>query len=439
MAFDVHLVLNPLSTSARPRVCTLCCNLTSSLLASAAPRRARAPRRFGDRRRRASARSMRDTARVVSSSSSSSRNDVASSSSSSRRGARAPRAAAVALADALLLLLACGARVGTVSLARADSASDAIERAISRSRGLQAFGAFDRLLERLREATCAANAATCESVYESTRRELWMTLGRDAIGCGVGEDEDATWNAIDQTNTQGGFETLLGKCVRPFLGDLEAEVLSLATTFLKRVSLQRADVKAVVEANDEKAGRNASNTTREDLDTLYPAYLPNLAPVATELTGFSATRPVVVTADADLNVYDASVRAAIQEKIDAWKASNLAKRRGATEAFPIEYARQVEKEREEYLRSVGQEPEYWRYYLKHPYHKAHYDKELKCQGRPASDKLCHRPVVPKVGYTHAEDGTRLLSVSGEPLASDYKDYNQPYLYPEYQPNITGAT
>lgn len=381
---------------------------------------------------------MRDATRVASSrSSSSSRNDLASSpSSSSRRRARAPGAAAVALADALLLLLACDARVGTVSLARADAASDAVERAISLSRGLQAYGAFDRLLERLREATCAANAATCESVYERTRRELWMTLGRDAIGCGVGEDEDATWNTIDQTNTQGGFETLLRKCVRPFQGDLEAEVLNLSTTFLKRVSLERADVKAVVEANDEKAGRNASNTSREDLDALYPVYLPNLAPVATELTGFSPTRPVVVTVDADLTVYDANVRAEIRAKIDAWKASSLEKRRGATEAFPILYARQVEKERENHLRSLGIEPEYWSYYLKHPYHKAHYDKELKCEGRPASDTLCHRPIVQMVGYTHAEDGTRLQSVSGEPLASDYKDYNQPYLYPEYQPDIT---
>ena len=385
-------------------------------------------------------RSMGAASRVASSqfsSSSSSRNDVASS--PSRRRARAPRAAAVALADALLLLLACGARVGTVSLARADAVSDAVERAISRSRGLQAYGALDRLLERLREATCAANAETCESVYESMRRELWMTLGRDAIGCGVGEDENATWSAIDETNTQGGFATLLGECVRPFLGDLEAEVLSLSATFLKRVSLQRADVKAVLDMNDEKAGRNASSTSRLDLDALYPAYLPNLAPVATELTGFSTTRPIVVTADGDLDIYginDANVVNTITAKLDSWKSSNLAKRRGDTEAFPNDYVRQVEKEREEHLRSRGEEPEYWRYYLKHPYHKAHYDKEIKCEGRPASDTLCHRRVVQQIGYTHAEDGTRLLSVSGEPLPSDYKDYNQPYLYPEYQPNFT---
>ena len=80
--------------------------------------------------------------------------------------------------------------VSSRSLARpvaADEYSATVERAISRSGGLQAIGAVDGLLEHLRVSLCEGDEAGC-ALYETARKDLWLSLGRDAI-CGAGEDD----------------------------------------------------------------------------------------------------------------------------------------------------------------------------------------------------------------------------------------------------------
>ena len=138
------------------------------------------------------------------------------------------------------------------TLVRGDEYSVNIERAIVNSKGLQAVGALDALSARLLEALCESDETSCEA-YETTRKSLWLTFGNDYI-CQVGSDADATWNAIDTTSTQGGIAVLLSKCSRAWLGDLEQAVLNLAPRFLAQASLQRADVAAVIAANDAAAG-----------------------------------------------------------------------------------------------------------------------------------------------------------------------------------------
>lgn len=324
----------------------------------------------------------------------------------------------------------CAVVVALVTASRADEYASAVERAVANSRGLQAFGAADRLLTRVRESLCAANENTCENEYESTRKDLWLTLGREVL-CGVGTDADSTWETIRRTNTQGAFAVLLSKCVRPWSGDLEASVLDLSLRFIARASLQRDDVNSVIVANDLKSG--LTTTANSDFDVNHPSYIPGLAPVPTEITGFSETRPVVVTATEQPNETeydDPDVARTIAEVRKAWSTAPKSSA-GATEAFPSEYAKRVEKEREGHLAKLGVQSEYREKYLKHPYVKAHYDRATKCAGAAEDDDLCLKRVVPRIGYTHAEDGTRLLSVYGTPLPSDYIDFNQPYTYGEY--------
>ena len=152
------------------------------------------------------------------------------------------------------------------TLVRGDEYSVNIERAIVNSKGLQAVGALDALSARLLEALCESDETSCEA-YETTRKSLWLTFGNDYI-CQVGSDADATWNAIDTTSTQGGIAVLLSKCSRAWLGDLEQAVLNLAPRFLAQASLQRADVAAVIAANDAAAaramGRRRGTTTKDD-------------------------------------------------------------------------------------------------------------------------------------------------------------------------------
>jgi len=240
---------------------------------------------------------------------------------------RRDRRAVERLHRAFVLLLVV---VSSRSLARpvaADEYSATVERAISRSGGLQAIGAVDGLLEHLRVSLCEGDEAGC-ALYETARKDLWLSLGRDAI-CGAGEDEEATWTAVDRTNTQGGFAVLLSLCSSPWLGDLEAEVVDLASSFLARASLTREDVKRVIEANDAAAERRAT-TASDDLTTLHPSYVPELAPVATEidaLSGFGYDRPVVVTAVAPSDEAARGFNGDVQGKVDDARAAG-ARRRG---------------------------------------------------------------------------------------------------------------
>ena len=305
--------------------------------------------------------------------------------------------------------------VSSRSLARpvaADEYSATVERAISRSGGLQAIGAVDGLLEHLRVSLCEGDEAGC-ALYETARKDLWLSLGRDAI-CGTGQDEEATWTAIDRTNTQGGFAELLSLCSSPWLGDLEAEVVDLASSFLARASLTRDDVKRVIEANDAAAERRAT-TASDDLTTLHPSYVPDLAPVATKidaLSGFGYDRPVVVTAVAPSDEAARGFNGACKEK----STTRARRAREATPASP-------RRSRPSTPRLEGIEAQSAAYYtyLDHPQAKT-----LKCQAFSLdADARCTDRVVPEVGYTHAADGTRLLDVFGRALSGDFVDDNQP--------------
>ena len=306
------------------------------------------------------------------------------------------------------------------TLVRGDEYSVNIERAIVNSKGLQAVGALDALSARLLEALCESDETSCEA-YETTRKSLWLTFGNDYI-CQVGSDADATWNAIDTTSTQGGIAVLLSKCSRAWLGDLEQAVLNLAPRFLAQASLQRADVAAVIAANDAAAGR-AATQAGDNLDDLHPSYIANLAPIATELTSFSESRPVVVTATAtaDESTYDSGFSTDVKSAIAAARARGAKSVAGSTEAFPDAYVKRVETAQVSLDLYRGR-------YLEHPYAKAHYDKAIKCAGQSTNDALCYNRVVPEIGYTHSADGTRLLSSYGEPLATNFVDYNQPATY-----------
>ena len=326
---------------------------------------------------------------------------------------RRDRRAVERLHRAFVLLLVV---VSSRSLARpvaADEYSATVERAISRSGGLQAIGAVDGLLEHLRVSLCEGDEAGC-ALYETARKDLWLSLGRDAI-CGAGEDEEATWTAIDRTNTQGGFAVLLSLCSSPWLGDLEAEVVDLASSFLARASLTREDVKRVIEANDAAAERRAT-TASDDLTTLHPSYVPELAPVATEidaLSGFGYDRPVVVTAVAPSDEAARGFNGDVQGKVDDARTAGARSDAGVTEAFPSEYAARLE--------GIEAQSAAYYTYLDHPHAKT-----LKCQAFSLdADARCTDRVLPEVGYTHAADGTRLLDVFGRALSGDFVDDNQP--------------
>ena len=306
-----------------------------------------------------------------------------------------------------------------VVVVRGDEYAVAIERAIIASNGLQAVGAFERLLERLLGSYCAEEEESC-AAYEASRKQLWLSFAEQAI-CGAGSDAESTWTAISKTNIQGAFAILLGECATPWYGDLEEELLNISTEFLALASLERVDVKAVIDENDRKAGRSAT-AIGDDLNALHPSYIADLAPVATEETSFSVSRPVVVTAqptaEEDLSVYDAATRT----KIAAARTQGAFSEEGATEAFPDAYAARVE------LSTISIDA-YKSSYLTHPFANAHYDKSIKCANDPVAEGLCYSRVLPEIGVTHAEgSGTRLLTPFGQPLPADYVDYNQPRNY-----------
>jgi len=305
-----------------------------------------------------------------------------------------------------------------------DDTSVVIERAIDSSRLLEAVGAMNKLLEVLRSSYCTDGDSVCDA-FESTKREVWSTFASSAI-CGFGTDGDATWTSISTTNTQGAFAILLNKCSSPWFGDLENQVLTLSATFLAQASLQRDDVSAVIAANDAKAGRAATQTS-DDLNSRHPAFYDALAPVATELSSFSTSRPVIVTAApaSDEDTYSSTYSAEVSAAISAARARGSFATAGDTEAFPEDFAKRVENE------TVAVNL-YREKYLAHPYSKAHYDKSTKCAGRALTDTLCFERKIPEVDYTHAADGTRLLTFYGEGLSADFVDYNQPI---QYVPNV----
>ena len=305
-----------------------------------------------------------------------------------------------------------------------DDTSVVLERAIDSSRLLQAVGAMNNLLEVLRSSYCADSDSVCDA-FEGTKRDVWSTFASSAI-CGFGTDGDATWTSISTTSTQGAFAILLNKCSSPWFGDLENQVLTLSATFLAQASLQRDDVSAVIAANDAKAGR-APTQTSDDLNSRHPAFYDAIAPVATELSSFSTSRPVIVTAapTSDEDTYSSSYSNEVRAAISAARARGSFAEAGDTEAFPEDFAKRVEN-------ATVAVNLYREKYLAHPYSKAHYDKSTKCAGRALTDTLCFQRKIPEVDYTHAADGMRLLTFYGEGLSANFVDYNQPT---QYVPNV----
>ena len=323
-----------------------------------------------------------------------------------------------------LVVVSVVVRLATVvAPARAeDDASVVIERAIASSRMLQATGVIERLFATLRESLCVNAEEKCAR-YDEATREAWSTFARNEI-CGVGIDEEEMLSDISQTNTQGAFAVMLSKCASPWFGDLERGALTLSATALARASATRADVAAVIAANDIKAHRSPMQTG-DDLELRNPAFIPALAPVATELSSasFGSTRPVVVTAERapDEGTYESAYAYDVFIAIDNARLRGSFSVAGDTEAFPDDFAARVENE-------AASIDEYRKRYLTHPFAKAHYDKASKCVGRDLTDALCFVRVIPEVGYTHAEDRTRLLTFYAETLNASFVDYNQPRSY-----------
>ena len=81
---------------------------------------------------------------------------------------------------------------------------------------------------------------------------------------------------------QEQFEYLLSQCESPWAGDLVAVVREATMVFLAQSTLNRPDIKAVVEENDRKAGRPETLPT-DDLYALHPGYYQDIAPVTTNV------------------------------------------------------------------------------------------------------------------------------------------------------------
>ena len=109
---------------------------------------------------------------------------------------------------------------------------------------------------------------------------------------------------------------------------------------------------------------------------------------------------------------------------------------GATEQFPVAFAARMSKY------PVGSSL-YRAAYLVHPSPYAHWDATNQCGSGGGGEKkasavtaetsssssgvdaLCFPMVDATVGLTHAPDGTRLVSIHGQPLDSSWIDPNDP--------------
>ena len=79
----------------------------------------------------------------------------------------------------------------------------------------------------------------------------------------------------------GAVRVPLSQCESPWNGDLVAVVREATMVFLAQSTLNRPDIKAVVEENDRKAGRPETLPT-DDLYAL-PGYYEDIAPVTTNV------------------------------------------------------------------------------------------------------------------------------------------------------------
>ena len=150
------------------------------------------------------------------------------------------------------------------------SASPTIVSQFTDQHGLVAIGMVAELLDELNRAFCdqtLTRVYKC-AAYEDARRRLWMTFADDYI-CGVDHDQWSSGARVADLPIQEQFEYLLSQCPAPWDGDLVAVVREATVLFLAQSTLNRPDIKAVVMANDAKAGR-ADTLPTDDLYALHP-------------------------------------------------------------------------------------------------------------------------------------------------------------------------
>lgn len=286
--------------------------------------------------------------------------------------------------------------------------------------GLVAIGMVNELLSELNRAFCdqtGARVYKCAE-YEESRERLWLTFANDYI-CGV---DEGAWRgnagapgehrAMKDLPVQEQFEYLLAQCETPWRGDIVEVVREATVLFLAQSTLNRPDIKAVVEANDRKANRTETLPT-DPLYELHPGFYEAIAP-ATTLRREPAVATWKVEVDLDGHTPYAEGGVPRQAALDAREGILLAEE-GATEQYPTEFNLKLGKG----------EPELALYraaYQSHPSPLARWDATY-CQTRTLEDELCFPRVDAEIGYTHDERGRRLLTNRGEPLPAGYVDPN----------------
>ena len=197
------------------------------------------------------------------------------------------------------------------------------------------------------------------------------------------------------------------------MGDLVQVVRDATELFLAQSTLNRPDIKAVVIANDLKAGRSPTLPT-DDLYAIHPGFYESLAPVTTLIR-----EPMVATWKEEVDLDDHTPYAVggvpRQAALDARKGKLLATD-GPTEQYPTEFERVLGK-------GAPSQALYRANYVMHPSPLARWDESYCAAQDPETDALCYPRVIPSVGTTHAEDGRRLLTNQGQPVPEGYQDPN----------------
>ena len=293
------------------------------------------------------------------------------------------------------------------------SASPTIVSQFTDQHGLVAIGMVAELLDELNRAFCdqtLTRVYKC-AAYEDARRRLWMTFADDYI-CGVDHDQWSSGARVADLPIQEQFEYLLSQCHAPWDGDLVAVVREATVLFLAQSTLNRPDIKAVVMANDAKAGR-ADTLPTDDLYALHPGFYEDIAP-ATTLRREPAVATWRVEVDLDGHTPYAEGGVPRQAALDAREGILLAEE-GATEQYPEEFDAKLS-------RGAPGLALYRANYQTHPSPLARWDDEY-CGTRTLDDELCYPRVEAMIGVTHDARGRRLLTNQGLPLPEGYGDPN----------------
>ena len=279
--------------------------------------------------------------------------------------------------------------------------------------GLVAIGMVAELQNELQSAFCDQSGSRVYKCaeYEESRERLWYTFANDYI-CGMAPEDWSGHSRVRELPIQEQFEYLLSQCESPWAGDLVAVVREATMVFLAQSTLNRPDIKAVVEENDRKAGRPETLPT-DDLYALHPGYYQDIAPVTTNVR-----EPMVATwkVEKDLDGHTPYAEGGVPrlEALNARKGKLIATE-GPTEQYPVEFELELSRG------SPGQVL-YRASYQSHPSALAKWDDGY-CELQDAGDTLCFPRVVPHVGYTHDWNGRRLRTNYGRQLPSGYVDPN----------------